>query len=362
MRARQSVFVILAVFLVVTTILGSATVVDTREIDSVRGKQVLDSQDFAVIDSFVAEAVQRLVRSRDFTSIAQIRTLILSRRSNQAQYAKQFSQSAQKHISEGFEQAKTLSEDRPFKVTLNLLILIDGMQDPLLVDLAIGKLGEANQVLRYWAVRGVTSPVLGAGGTPDAQLVQRVATALKGLIDSSGPEILALVAQFAAKTNDASLLGQIADTRIKRYADWTVKREHLDTTILKLLCDRITAASPGTQATARRFAQLYSYAIQRYVKGENLLSSSSRLQLASVMAETEDKCVSELLGRPQADIRRAVERSDYSALLQEHDGLLGGGAGPGELVSRLRFDYGRNQDGSVRTAPLALPEPPKPKP
>lgn len=364
MKTKQTVSVFLLAFLAVTTILRSATVIDTREIDEVRAKQVLDSQDFAVIDAFLAEAIQRLVKSRDFTSIAKIRTLILSRRSSQAQYAKQFSESARKYISEGLEEAQTLSEDRPFKVTLNLLILIDGMEDPGLLDMAIAKLGDENQVIRYWSVRAVTNPALmqklnPADGTASAELIRQIAAELRQLVDSSGPEILALVARFAAKTNDENLLGEIADTRIKRYANWTVKREQLDSLILTLLCDRITTAVAANQATARRFAQLYSYAIQRYVMGEGLLSSNSKSQLASVLAEVEDKCISKLLGGPQAAIRRAAERPDYAALMQGHDRLLGGQAGPGELVSRLRFDYGRSPDGSLRTVPLTLPEPPR---
>lgn len=62
---------------------------------------------------------------------------------------------------------------------------------------------------------------------------------------------------------------------------------------------------------------------------------------------------------PQATIRRAIERDDYVALLVEHNRLLGDETRAGRLALRLNFDYGRSNDGTKRTAPLALPERPK---
>ncbi|MHC4147324.1 MAG: hypothetical protein ACYSUD_21440 [Planctomycetota bacterium] len=111
MKVKCVFFTVLVAFLVLA--MNSASVaVDTGPIDAVLKKTVLDSGDFRVIDDFLAEAVAELVRERNFTSIARRRTVILSRKkTTQAQYAQQYSQSAHKHIQAGFAQAQSLRPD-----------------------------------------------------------------------------------------------------------------------------------------------------------------------------------------------------------------------------------------------------------
>ncbi len=90
------------------------------------------------IDDFLAEAINELVRERDFTAIAQKRTVILSRQSTQSQqgqYAQQFSESARRYIAQGFLDAQKLPrQERITGVTINLLILMDGLKDLGLAD------------------------------------------------------------------------------------------------------------------------------------------------------------------------------------------------------------------------------------
>jgi hypothetical protein len=104
---------------------------------------------------------------------------------------------------------------------------------------------------------------------------------------------------------------------------------------------------------------LYSYVLQRYVKGRDFLGDAEKQQLASVLVETEILCISRRLGIAQSVIKKAVERDDYMGLLQEHSRLLGDKTRAGELPLRLNFDYDEKPDGSRRIAPLALPAPPK---
>ena len=377
MKVKWVIVAVLAAFLGVM-VNSSSVAVDTRDVDRVRNKAVLDSTDFQIIDNFVAQAVRELVRTREFTSIARLRTVILSRqKSTQGQYAQKFSESAHKYISEGFEQARELQpEDRKTKIEINLLILIDGLQDLRLADLAVRMLKSKNMVIRYWAVNCLTDPAvikqLNSEETSNSSLAQVIAEEFKELVESSSPEIIAFMAQFAAGVKipqGEELLLQIADMRIKRYADWTVKYELLDSAILKLLAGKIPlpsgglseppqAASSGKPAIARRFGQLYSYVIHRYVKGQPFLSDTQKQQLASVLVDTEDKCIGRLLGRSQPAIKRAVERSNLPGLLAEHDRLLGSATTPGQLPTTLSFDYGTTPTGGKRTAPIPLPEPP----
>jgi hypothetical protein len=162
----------------------------------------------------------------------------------------------------------------------------------------------------------------------------------------------------------------VADERIKRYADWTVKHEFYDNIILNLLESKIplssqdpVAPAPTTSisktAVAQRFAQLYSYAIQRYIKGKDILNETQKLQLSSVLIEIEDKSVSRLIGEPQVTIRRAIERNNMIALSDEHNRLLGDETTAGQLPSKFGFDYSTTPNGPKRTAPIPLPEKPQ---
>jgi len=371
MKSKCLILAVLAAFSVLVTNPGFAAV-DTREIDVCVHKKVLDDGDLQIIDDFVAEAVGELVKTEDFTLIARTRAVILSRSSSsedsaKAQYAEQFSESAHKYISEAFEAAEELTpEKRRFKTILNLLILADSLEEPLLGDLAMKWLNNENKAIQYWAVHSVTNPgiteLYNAGGADDLELAERITEQLKGLVESSSPEMLALMAEFAATVDipqGEELLLKIADTRISRYADWTVEYELLDGSILKLLDSKISSGSMNKAAVARRFGQLYSYAIQRYVKGQDVLSDTQKHQLASVLVETEILCISKQLRMAQSVIKNTIEQDNHIALLQEHSRLLGDETEAGQLPLKLDFDYGKKPNGNRRIAPLVLPEPPE---
>ena len=372
MRVKYTLFGVLVVFLVLAMNLGLQA-----DIEDVRGKEVLDSQDLQVIDDFVARAIQDLVDTRDFTSIAKTRSVILahknsSKESAQAQYTGQFSESADRYISAALKQTSELKDkERRVKVILNLLILVDNLQDPRLADLALGMLNDENTVIRYWAVHCVTNPdmirQLDLGEVADLELAVRIAEKLDGLLEQACSEITALAAGFAAEVRiqqGQDLLLKIADMRISQYADWTVDYEFLETVILKLLYDKISSAATGKSDMGRRFAQLYSYVMQRYIKdtnGGNFLSAARRHQSASVLVEIERACIGPLLGMPQLVIKRAVEQNDATALLLEHSRLFGDETRAGQLAQKLEFDYGTKPDGTKHTAPPALPERPSSK-
>lgn len=373
MKIKWAFFIVLTVFLALPKT-SSLMAAGTTDIERVRNKTVLDERDREVIDAFLAEAVGNFLTTRDFTSVAKLRVIILnnqkSNQPNQNQYANQFSESAHKYISEGFKQAQILRPpERQTRVIVNFLILIDSLNDLNLVDLALQKLQDENMAIRYWAVHAVTNinlvKQLNSDGTTNQKLAQNITEQLKKIIESSSPEILGLIAQFAAGLNipqAEELLIQIADLRIQRYGDWSVKYERLDIAILKLLDSKITmpsrspigtTTSSGNPGFARRFAQLYSYVIERFIKGRKL-DNTQRQQLVSVLAEIEENCISKTLDDPlQTGIRRAIAGNDMKALEAERNRLLGE-----VLPAKLGFDYGTDSDGSRRTTPLPLPDQP----
>ena len=375
MKVKWLIFVALAGFLAFP-MSSTSKAVNTRLIDGVLKKGVLDNQDLQIIDNFVEEAVRELLNTTNFAEIAQIRIAILSRQSNQAQYAEQFSESAHKYISLALQATSRLTpEERRVMTTTNLLILTDGLKDLRLTDLAIGKLKDKNTIVRYWAVHCLTNPdiikKLNKGGTSNSKLTLNITNKLKEIVESNQPETIALIVQFTSGIDTQEtkeLLLQIADMRIRKYANWTVEYEMLDGDILKSLSSKINMTGSGELATTsssnsavgRRFCQLYSYVIQRYIKGEPFLSDTQKNQLTSVIIETEDKCISKLICKTQTAIKRAIEQENITALSQEHDSLLGDETSAGQLPLKLDLEY--NIAGGSRTAPAPLPEPPRPSP
>jgi hypothetical protein len=371
MKLKRAVFVFLVCGLVLAILEVSKAVVDLQRIEEVMKKDALTQQDLQVIDEFMNDAVTDMVRATDFTQVSKTRAIIVSHQSEQPQYAQKYSESAYRQIAEGMQEARTdiRDENTRFKVITNLLILVDSLQDPRLIDLAIQEIGHDNSAIRYWAVRASTDPQLwakiGQGQGNAASLATRIMTASDQVVDSSGPEVLLQMAQFAGRFDTqqaAGLLMHIAEARIRSYADWSVRYELMDGTVLKLLCDKIVAGgNGGSDQLAKRFSQLYSFAIQRFIKGQKLvrLSDLSRNYLISVLIDTEEKCLTRLLGTPQTTIRRAIEAGDLAALQTEHDRLFGTESSTGAIPAKFNFNYG--QPGQNRTAPPVLPDPPERK-
>ena len=126
-----------------------------------------------------------------------------------------------------------------------------------------------------------------------------------------------------------------------------------------MLCEKLTASGPANPELAKRFGQLLSFVMQRYIKGQGqgVLKAASASYLVSVMIDTEGKCVGRLLGTPQATIRRAIEAGDLNALQAEHDRLLGTGSQAGEVSTKLGITYG--PEGQTQATPLTLPARPQ---
>ncbi len=365
MKIRSAVLILLVGGLMLAFLSVARAVVDTRAVDDVLKKTVLTPQDLATIDAFVLDVVEEIAQTDDFTQIATTRVALLSRQGTQAQYTQQLSESAGKHIAARLQDAQGIADPvRRFQVMANLLMLVDGLKDPKLIEMAVRSIGQEDNCVRYWAVRTATDQTLWTKLNQNqgaaAQQADRIIAECNRVIESSSPEVVNLMVDFAGRFNTPgaeTLLIHAADERIKRYAAWNTGYELADVAVLKLLGNRLTAGTPNPEV-ARRFAQLYSFVIQRYIKGQqrNILTGASKSYLTSVIAEVEDKCLSKLLGARQPTLTRALQEANLDNLQAEHDKLLGGTGQAGALVSRLNFTYGTGPGN--RTAPLPLPDPP----
>jgi hypothetical protein len=171
--------------------------------------------------------------------------------------------------------------------------------------------------------------------------------------------IVNFIEALGPRDKDASdLLYQIANRRIAEYENWTVKYELLDRNLLEQLTRcTINAGSVSKRALcAKTFAQLYSYIIQRYMIGREILSETSKQQLASVIVDTESYSIGQgkFLDRAQATIRKAVSKRKFKDLKREHDLLFGSANKAGRLASDLKFNYGIDKTGDPITAPKKL--------
>ncbi len=244
------------------------------------------------------------------------------------------------------------------------MILVDSLQDLKLSDLAIKMLQDKNIAVRYWAVHALTNAAVRKqlAQSGNSALSTKITGQLQAVADEVSPETLGLIIDFAAGLGGQQgqeLLLRIADLRIKRYTDWSVRDEILDGTLLKSLYSKMTAGAANDKAAfGQRFGQLYAYAMQRYIKGQSILNDREKLQLGSVLIDVEDKYFESILGMKQGKIRKAVGENDYATLSAEYEKLFGNETLAGQLTKKLEIDYGRNPDGTKRSMPVVLPEPP----
>jgi hypothetical protein len=303
---------------------------DTRRIDEVRAKNMLNNADLAIIDRFMSEAIRDLVRTEDFSKVATTRATILSRTSTQKQYAQQYSASAQKHIEDNLKRAADLPGERLFMVTLNLLVLIDSMGDPALTEIAFDYTDSKYTAIRYWAVRAITNPQMAkqVHDLPENPKNQKILTTIQGLTDDPSPDIQGLIVDFAVKLGGSpgqALLLAVADSRIARYRDGSVQDELLEVKVLKQLYARMAAENPEKAAVTQRFTELFDQVMQRFLQKQDTLLPDQKSNLISVMVEIEDKCLRVLLKQTQNNIKRAIEAEDISRLQSEYEQLLGAG-------------------------------------
>ena len=368
MTMKSFLFSVAAIFLF-PAFLTPVAAVDTRAIEAVRAKKVLDDADLRTIDAFVAQAVGEILNTDDFSSISNARSIILansaSSQQGQVQFAQQFSESAKKHIADALRKADALTPPgRGFKVITNLLMLVEGLADLGLVDLPLKYVDSDNAVIRYWAVNCLANlkVIEALNSSKESDEARQIVRRLDAIVETSAPETLGLVAAFAGSvtiSDGVDLLLKVADRRIASYADWSVQYELLDADILRVLADKMASSNPDKVVAGRRFGQLYSYVFQRYIKGADVLSRPQKEHLASVLVEAEKSCLSKLIGKSSSDIRKAIESSDINVLSREHNNLLGDSAKPGLLPTELNFDYGKDNTGAALTHPLVLADLPK---
>ncbi len=344
--------------------------VNVAEITRVRDRDILEQQDFSAIDRFVKAAVEELINTTDFTDISKIRSLVLSnsssnRESARQQYRQQFQESAVDALGSAIGKAQQIEDQTiRFKTLINILILINDLEDVSYSRLVPDQMESDSPVVRYWAVRCLTNPTVISqlSGSPQqySDLLGQVVARMRKIIPESHCETLYWIALFGSTVRTEqteSLLIDIADARIAQYQQWDVENELFEMQLLKLIDSRIPSDQPRPKL-ARRFAQLLSYVMQRYIDGREVLGKSHLNKLASVMVDIEQAVIVKRTGIVQSVIKTAIEQDAVASLRAEHDRLFGSNNQPGILQEKMQFDFG-TVDGAKRLTPLELPPPPK---
>ena len=371
----RKTYLLAAVFWVVSSFYSSVFAVNTARIDIVRSKETLADSDTKIIEDFLAEAFGEFLAKTDFSDIASLRTVIVSKSSSeldsgQFQYVPRFFTAAQKEISNSFKKINDPPQsNRKVLLTTNLLIIINDLGNVELSKAALDYLQSPEIMIRYWAVSCLTntnilSQLNMTGSSENTLLGQQFAQKLQTVAqnEQSG-DILILLAQFASELKQPAaneLLNQIAQKRIDLYLAWQVENEMVDSRILEALSDRARVDTENTSIMAKNFATLYSLIIQRYVIGQEILPPDNIQNLVSVIAQGE-KYLTQFVPEWQGSLKRAIEKGGGSILLGEHDLLFGSATAAGKLPAAAGFDYGKNPNGSAKTAPPILPKPPQAK-
>ena len=378
MKAKSR-WVAVSILVCILAVNASGAVLDTEGIDRVHrkafaDKDVLEERDFAVIEAFLSAALEEMLLVDDFSELVSIRREITSRKgdSEPSQYSAKFISSVHKQLETVLLKVKGWEAGRgKTRLERNLVILIAELKNMDLIPLSVSMLRHDNGTVRYWAVKSMANSgvagYLNAEATRDAVLEREIVGELEKIVPGeTQTEILDLIVRFAGRLNGSEakqLVSGIADLRMRSYEKWTVKYELMDATVLKSLGSQILSGGSELDKAAmgRKFGQLYSYVMQRYISGKDVLSEASLGQLVSVMVEVEDTILGKLLGQEQEQktIKKAIEKQNLTTLEREYDYLLGGGGQLGQLPSKLNFDYGKDAGGRAITVPKELPGPPK---
>ena len=371
---RKTYSLATVILLTIFSFCFSVFAVSTARIDIVRSNETLADSDTGVIEEFLAEAFEEFLTKTDFSDIASLRTAIVSKSSSereagQFQYGPRFFTAAQKQASGTLNKISQMPDDqRKQLLTMNLLILINDLGNIEISKVALDYLQNPNVMIRYWAVSCLTNGNIlrqlnmtesAENSRLAEQFAQKLLTVAQA--EQSG-DILILLGQFASGLKQPAaneILKEIAQKRINLYLNWQVKDEMVESWILKALSDRPQIDSESAPAMARDFATLYSLVIQRYVIGQETLSQTNVRNLVSVITQTEKSSLSRFLPDWPGLLKRAIEKGGGSILLAEYDSLFGSANAAGKLPTAAGFDYGRNPDGSVKTAPPTLQKPPK---
>lgn len=351
-----------------------AMAVDTSKVEQVRTQFIQsntqpDKAAEQIIDEFWRKSLDSMMLIEDTSEIVKLRSDLVKQKGDKdlSFYASTYIKIADTHLKSALEAIAGWenNDSKKLRVERNFMILIAELGRMELADLAMTRLKHDDKMVRYWAVRAVTSPrvvsQLISDITRDEKLTLQIITSLGEYIKQyDDAVVLPFIAEFAAGIKNASgnsLLLAIADKRIDAYMKWTVTDEAADAGILKTIGGLVfeTASATTRQELLGRFGQLYSCVVQRYLLGTHL-PAATRDQLVTVICEVEAGVMEKMLPGSTNRFRNELQRAQ--PIDKVYEALFGSSGKAGEISTRMNFDYGKDSSGKSLVSPRPLPAPP----
>ena len=284
-----------------------------------------------VISKFWIAALDEMMLSDFSLECVETRKQLAEQKGNEylSHYATAYVAEAKTAIEAAFGDAARMEDPQQRQmIERNLLILAAELKSPDLAFLALPRLDAEDDVVRYWAFKAVTHPVvieqLKSDVVGDEKTAQAILTALNKRVslELQSP-IQKMVIRFCMVFDDPlarDTLLLIADSRIKAYKDWTVSDVVLDADLLTALGNvAVLRLDPDKKVFGQKFAELYALTIQRYLKGADVLSKGDIEQLLTVIAEVDQSVLGKTMGINTGifqalKTKRGLER-EYETLL-----------------------------------------------
>lgn len=350
----------------------AVAVAETTPIEQVRTQSVQsntppDAAGLQVIDDFWRKSIDAMMLAEDTADITMVCDELVKQKGDKdlSFYASAYAKAADKHLRSAMDTVSKWTEnDKRLRVERNLLILLSRLSSLELADLAVTRLNDQDPMVRYWAVRALTQPSLVVqlkGVAGDEKQTSNIIAGLEDAIKKNNDSrTWVFIGDFAVKLQTAAsqnLLLSLADKRIDAYMQWNVTDEAADASILKAIGAIVPVmTSPAAkQELLSRLGQLYSCVLQRYMKGGNL-SNTSKDQLVTAIAEVEDAVILKIL--PGWTTKFKTTLANNKPIDKDYELLFGSGTRPGDLASRLNFNFGNDNDGKEILIPKPLPAEP----
>jgi hypothetical protein len=329
----------------------------------------LDAAAIGVIGDFWRKSMDTMMLSEDTEKMVELRLELKKYKGSDylSFYSSAYQKASKEHLKEALDTVdKWENGVKKVRIERNLMILTVELGNVGLVDLALPKLSNKDPMVRYWAVRSLTSAdvISQSKGEAVTRDDKRTAQIIAGLEDylKTTPDTatISYVTNFAIEMNTAAsrkMLSGIADRRIDAYMKWTVTDEHIDADILKGMGSLgVQISDPAEkQELLGRFGQMYAYVLERYMQPDKL-PAGSRERLISTIVEVEDKIVVKQVPGWAAKFRADI--STNKPLIDDYALLFGSNGQPGELAAKMNFNYGKDSSGKPVINPKPLPSAP----
>lgn len=365
----------LSLFLVGFVFIGSVLAIDTEQIELVRNRtqsssSELSASDMSVISQFWTTSLDQMLLSAKSQDAVAIRIELSKQKGIEplSTYRSAYVQEGLKNIQASLLNIERLGNvQQRIMIKRNLLILTANLESPKTREIALAHLADEDDMIRYWAVRAVTQPAVVQQLSSDVITGQEaVSEILEGLSKRVSVEkqtdVLEMIAGFCMGFNDSiarEILVQMIDQRIKAYQNWRPVQVGLDIRLLTA-AGNIAALQQDVAVKStfgRKFTEMYSFAIQRYMKGVGSFTNAELEEILTVIAEVDQNVVSKTM-EIRTGILGGLRSNTISQLSREYEILFGDRSRQGQLAMRLKFDYGKDAAGNPITSPPEL----KPKP